>query len=131
MRDADDDTPLFRAAAIGDNDEVERLIDEGVDVDELEESGQTPLMAASGIHIDTAGLLIGLGAEVNAVSDRGWTPIMLAYHRKDPEAVALLLSHSADTRIPDDTVTLTETDLCAQAVEDQRQEMVTLLCSSD
>jgi ankyrin repeat protein len=79
-------TALGEAARWGRMDLVEELLKTGLDVDERNEFGDTPLMlAASGGQNDVVGYLIERGADVNAVSGfKGATPLIYcvaALHR--------------------------------------------------
>jgi ankyrin repeat protein len=68
--------PLHEAAKKGDLDQINRLIEEGITVDSLDENNNTPLYIAVGQgHKDVAKLLILKGANVNVVCWRGYTPL--------------------------------------------------------
>ncbi len=89
--------PLGNAAKSGDIAEINRLLDEGADVNE---SGlASPLFyAIQQGHIEAARILIKRGADVNAVSAWG-TPIHEAAKRGNAEIVALLLQKGVDTTV--------------------------------
>ncbi len=89
--------PLGNAAKAGDIAEIERLLDEGADVNE---SGlATPLFYAIQYnHTDAVRLLIERGADVNKASTWG-TPIHGAAKRGAAEIVALLLEKGADPTV--------------------------------
>jgi cytochrome c len=86
--------PLGNAAKAGDIAEIERLLDEGADVNE---SGlATPLFYAIQYkHTDAAHLLIERGADVNKASTWG-TPLNEAAKQGNAEIVGLLLEQGAD-----------------------------------
>ena len=72
-------TTLHEAAGKGDLAEVERLLDEGADVNIKDEGGATPLHAAAfGGHRDVIRLLMARGADVNAQDNDGDTPLGFA-----------------------------------------------------
>jgi ankyrin repeat protein len=57
---------LHEAAGAGDIAEVVRLLDAGAEVDAVDDSGRTPLVAAAyGAHLEVASVLIDAGADVN------------------------------------------------------------------
>jgi ankyrin repeat protein len=87
------DVSLHVAAYIGDLQRVEKLIDDGANVDANDWEGQTALhYAVKAEQITVAELLIANGADVNAGE---WTPLQEAtYHSK--EMVELLLAKGAD-----------------------------------
>ncbi len=86
--------PLGNAAKAGDIAEIERLLDEGADVNE---SGlATPLFYAIQYkHTDAVRLLIERGADVNKASTWG-TPLNEAAKQGNAEIVGLLLGQGAD-----------------------------------
>jgi ankyrin repeat protein len=58
---------LHRAARVGDVNEVERVLDQGLNPNLFDEIGMTPLhYAAAGEHFDVVSLLLRRGARVNA-----------------------------------------------------------------
>jgi cytochrome c len=89
--------PLGNAAKDGDIGEIERLLNEGADVNE---SGlASPLFYAIQYnHTDAARLLIERGADVNKASTWG-TPIHEAAKRGNAEIVRLLLEQGADPSV--------------------------------
>ncbi len=89
--------PLGNAAKAGDIAEIERLLNEGADVNE---SGlASPLFYAIQYkHTDAARLLIKRGADVNKASAWG-PPIHEAAKRGNAEIVGLLLEKGADPSV--------------------------------
>jgi len=73
------------------------LLDRGVDVNERDVMGNTPLHA-SVKHPEMVELLVSRGADVNAVNLLGETPLHLAVKYK--KTVEILLGKGADRRIP-------------------------------
>lgn len=59
-------TDLHDAAERGDVDEVHRLLDEGVPVDQLDDSDETALQGAAAFgHVEVVRLLLERGAEID------------------------------------------------------------------
>ena len=75
---------LLSVASDANMNDVFRLIQNGANVNAVDEYGWTPLMLAVAYNYnlvskaDTSLILIGCGADVNAVDRNGWTPLMLA-----------------------------------------------------
>ena len=90
--------PIHDAILDQDIDEVQRQLDAGVDVNEENAIGYTPLhYAAAGGHIDIVELLIEHGANINATdsSNKGATPLDYAYWKGQMEVVEVLKTHNA------------------------------------
>ena len=85
--------------------EVIQLIQEGADVNAIDEFGWTPIMLAAMGNPDYYVLrfLIEEGANVNAVDINGWTPLMLAnwYNSGDDNKEKLLINNGADVNMTD------------------------------
>jgi ankyrin repeat protein len=77
---------------------VQKLLDDGVDVNWKDRTGWTALMDASGCwgHIEVVKLLLDNGAEVNIQDNNGWTALMVATINGKVECVRLLLEKGAD-----------------------------------
>jgi len=84
---------------------VSLLIENGADVNSIDNGGKTPLMDAldnrwTGYphNPEVVSLLLDAGAEVNACNDNGWTPLMYASRSccPKPEIIMLLLDEGAD-----------------------------------
>lgn len=89
--------PLFDAAGRGDFAIVEKLLGEGVEVDERGRNAETPLIAAAlAGDAATAQLLIAHGADVMARNEGGLTPLHAAAYSGSAEVVPLLLDHGAE-----------------------------------
>lgn len=86
-------TPLHAAAWSGRIDAVEKLIEEGADVNARDEFGDTPLHAAviQGRE-DVARLLISKGADPDAKDKSGWTPALTAELKQDADFKTMLVS---------------------------------------
>ncbi len=89
--------PLFDAAARGDVAAVEKLLGEGVEVDQRGRNAETPLIAAAlAGETATAESLIVRGADVMARNKGGLTPLHAAAYSGSAEVARLLLDHGAD-----------------------------------
>jgi cytochrome c len=87
--------PIHEAAVDGDTERVERLLDEGADVNAPDDAG-TPLQwALFGGQSATARILLEHGADPNVEGPAG-TPLLAATIGGDVEVVGLLLGHGAD-----------------------------------
>jgi len=90
--------PIHDAILDQDIDEVQRQLDAGVDVNEENAIGYTPLhYAAAGGRIDIVELLIEHGANINATdsSNKGATPLDYAHWKGQMEVVEVLKTHNA------------------------------------
>ena len=89
---------LHGAAASGDKEEVERLIEQGADLNAKNDDGQTPLHLT--ILNKRAGqarwVLITQGADVNAKTNDGTTPLMMAAAQGIEYLAEVLLFNGAD-----------------------------------
>ncbi len=78
---------------------VALLLDEGAEIDAVDEEGRTALMRASGGHsdLDTIKLLLDRGADLHTRDHSGCSALLhAARHWWDPEAVELLLDRGAE-----------------------------------
>jgi len=81
---------------------VEKLLDQGVDVNAIYKNGMTALMAASQAgHIETVKLLLDKGANVNTMDNDGGTALMIACQEGHADMVKLLLDKGADVDVKD------------------------------
>ena len=97
------DRDIHQACEEGDTEEVERLIRAGVDVNNKENDGVTPIhCAAENGHTDTVQLLLDHGANVNVKDAEGYTPISEAAENGHRDTVRLLLDHGANVDAEDD-----------------------------
>lgn len=95
-------TPLHVAARMGDLGEVQRLLDDGADVNAPswgpKAPGTTPLhLASTGGHVNVMNLLLERGANIEARTKGGcgWTPLHNAAKEKNKRAVRFLLENGA------------------------------------
>ena len=93
----EDAGPLFKAAGRGDLAVVEKLLGEGVEVDQRGRNAETPLIAAAlAGETATAEVLIVHGADIMAHNKGGLTPLHAAAYSGSVEVARLLLDHGAD-----------------------------------
>jgi ankyrin repeat protein len=81
-------TPLHYAAAAGDNEIVQMLLDKSAALDARSPNGTTPIMmAARGAHILTVKLLLDAGADATLKNQQGMTAIDFARQAGDKQIV--------------------------------------------
>lgn len=92
---------LILAAGSGDAERVERLLNEGADVDTRDASSRTALVAAAyGNHLGVAELLVGAGADVNQKDDTEQSAYLISTSEvgDDPRLLEMMLENGADVR---------------------------------
>ncbi len=93
-------TSIHKAAAMGKTNEVQELLDKGVEVDVRDKEGRTPLHeAAIWCRPETASLLIRYGADVDAKDNDGDTPLHWTIKQNlygGQEIIKLLIGNGAD-----------------------------------
>ncbi|MFC1834840.1 ankyrin repeat domain-containing protein [Thermodesulfobacteriota bacterium] len=95
---------LLDAARDGQLTEIDRLLDEGADINARNPNGWTGLMFAVGAaHVGLAKKLLEKGADPDMADNDGVTPLMKAVKNADTEMVKLLLEHGADTALTDNS----------------------------
>jgi len=88
---------LLKAANIGNLEQVRKLLDNGVDVNEKDDNNWTPLhMAACSGYANCVRELVEHGADVNLKNKRDSTPLNLAVFNNRIECVHELIKHGAD-----------------------------------
>lgn len=94
------DEPLHDASYAGDMNEVQRLLDQGYDINSKDSAGATPLhYAASGGHLEVVDMLLKRGANVHAQGHLDYTPLHLAYFNGHLLIITSLINHGADPAI--------------------------------
>lgn len=97
------DTSLIRAIKISDEDRVRTLMYAGVNVNERNYAGITPLtIAAEKGNMNILKMLVEKKANVNAPSSYGVTPLIAAAAAGNAEAVSYLIANGADVTAKDD-----------------------------
>jgi ankyrin repeat protein len=108
-------TPFFMAAATADVAYLKLLLELGANPAMTNADGCTPLLAACGIHVgsdqateaageepevlETAALLLSLGADINAVDANGETAMHAAALKNLPKVVQFLADHGAKAEV--------------------------------
>jgi serine/threonine protein kinase len=101
-RDSGDETPLFEAVRVADNQLVEALLSRGANVNARNRNGSSALIQAAVYdRQDLARLLLDHGAALNAVNNDGRTALMIAAMRGNLPMVQLLLGRGADSKRTD------------------------------
>lgn len=94
---------LRDACLKGQVNEVNKMIEQGIDVNASDEGGRTPLMLASfNGHSEVARILLDKGARVGDQNAEGRTPLIFAASGPFPETVELLLEQGADPNTADE-----------------------------
>jgi ankyrin repeat protein len=98
------DAALIEAAAAGNRDDVERLLEGGASVDAVDATGRTALVAAAyGNHVEVARLLVEAGADVNRQDESQQSAFLIATSEvgDDPRLLELTLANGADVDAKD------------------------------
>ena len=91
--DAQAEKEMRNAAAVGNTEEVQKFLDQGVPVDAANELGKTALMmAVEGDNMETVALLLARGADVNARARGNCTALTFAAENGHIGITALLVS---------------------------------------
>jgi pectate lyase len=91
------DSSIHGAASLGVSDKVKAFIKNGVDVNEEDAQGMTPLhLAVQGGHREIVEFLLSQGADVNAKNNEGKTPLELALSERQHDIESLLVEAGAD-----------------------------------
>jgi ankyrin repeat protein len=95
------------AARSGDRSTMESALQSGIDVNQADGHGMTPLSYAAGTsNVATVEYLLGKGANPNHATDNNQTPLMIAARRSTPPVVELLIGKGAQIdRFGDDGLT--------------------------
>lgn len=96
-------TALMLAAANDDSRIVQRLLDQGAQINAKDKKGQTALMLASvNAYLDTVKILLAAGADINVQSNNGATALILAAMRGHSSVVRCLLDKTLDLTLKTD-----------------------------
>ncbi|KAK5214912.1 hypothetical protein LTR72_011993 [Exophiala xenobiotica] len=94
------ETILQEAAAVGEHDAVDLLLDQGVDMGLSIKTGQTSLhIAAQNGYVQVAKFLVKQSAELYRRDKDGWTPLSIAALAGQEEVTQVLLDNVADGRV--------------------------------
>jgi ankyrin repeat protein len=105
---------LHEAAAVGDVERIQTLVQQGQRVDATNEDEDTPLHhAALKGQVEAVKALVALGADVQATGAHGATPLHSAAFNGQVEAVKALVALGADMQAKDDEGN-TPLQLCRQ-----------------
>jgi ankyrin repeat protein len=119
---------LLEAAKAGDAAEVEKLLEQGADVNAKGKYGMTALMVAvEGGHTETVKALIDAGADVNAKNIDGWTAwtaLMWAVMEGHTEIVKVLIESGAEVNAREN---ITDETALIKAASGGHAEMVKVL----
>ncbi len=98
-----EETPLHKAVRHRAITEIQKLLDEGTNIDVEDEQGFTPLhVAAVHGHIKTAEFLLNHGADINKQNSKhGITPLYIAMVAQQDSMAAFLKEQGADDSITD------------------------------
>lgn len=91
---------LYEAVRNNDLEKIQKLIDQNIDVDEMDETGNTPIMiAATNNSAEAAKLLIESGADINKTTGNKYTALMFAVVNNSNKVAKILLDAKADIYI--------------------------------
>lgn len=97
------DERIFKAAWAGDDKRIEKLVREGVAVNQQNKDGETPLHVAVSNGKKTPKVVVALlkaGANINAQDGLGSTPLLYSMHRDGSiEYAKILLDNGADVKL--------------------------------
>ena len=100
LRSMEDNDWFVTVTASGLLEEMEILLEQGVDIDIFNKNGTNGLLGTSCRgNISTMKFLLENGANSNIQNDKGWTPLIYASISGNIEGVQLLLEYGADPNI--------------------------------
>lgn len=92
--------PLHHYARGGSLSHVQSVLNQGGDVNGVDENGRTPLIYAARYgEGETIEYLLSKGADVNKQANDGETPLIAASYGCHPKSAQTLLAHGADYRM--------------------------------
>lgn len=93
-------SPLIRASSSGDSATVQKLINEGANVNEPDSRGYTPLMhAVWSRDVETVQVLLNKGVDVNAKDKNGYTALLWASSYGLNDIAKHLIAKGADVNV--------------------------------
>ncbi|MDH5301930.1 MAG: ankyrin repeat domain-containing protein [Gammaproteobacteria bacterium] len=93
---------IFAVVANNEEEQLNRLLTNGADVNVVGDAGFTPLhYAVNAQHASMVRTLLARGAKINTKSDDGFTPLFIAVTRANMEIAGILISNGADVNIRD------------------------------
>ncbi len=93
-------SPLIRASSSGDSSTVQKLINEGANVNEADSRGYTPLMhAVWSRDVETVQVLLNKGVDVNAKDKNGYTALLWASSYGLNDIAKHLIAKDADVNV--------------------------------
>jgi ankyrin repeat protein len=95
---------LLDAVPDNDSNAVQKLLQQGADIEYQNEEGETALMIAVEHGHNVVETLLAAGANMNAIDANGWTALMIASLNGDQAVVANLIKHGADLGVTDEMV---------------------------
>jgi len=115
---------LIEAAQGGQKKEIEKLLNQGANINVQDEYGESPILAASKRgFVEIVKILLDRGADINLADTDGSTPLIEASKLGHLDVVKLLLSRGANVNLKDKD---NETAL-SYAVQNDLQEIKELL----
>lgn len=121
--------PIHDAARSGDIERVEQLLDQGVDLEDRNETHETPLISAAlAGHLAVVQSLIEKGADIQARNDRGLTPLHAAAYGGHSDIVRLLIANGAIVNDAQNPFKITPLHAAA---EENRIEVVEVLIDAE
>lgn len=97
MRNSSGQTPLHTASVYGATENVEALLERGVDKNELTDHGRSPLsLAAENDQPYVTEVLLDAGSDINCVAFDGSSAVALATTYAHSEVMKVLIQHGAE-----------------------------------
>ena len=117
---------LLRASKRGDTEQVEKLLNQGIELNSLNKEDKTPLMyAAENGEVKLVQMLISAGLDIDAIDSSGKTALIYAVENKHKETVLQLIKNKV--RINDSDRGSHKTSALWTAINNQDEKMVQIL----